>query len=159
MNDDSDSCSSSCGPEDIEYYNSNLLLPVFSTDNKILSPHEAMNVLFSIDTSVSSELVCAHQPLHVQHNRTFIVNLDLLKCQEDIKCDDIGSWKNQSYNKFFFTKNENDWALLTRNQDDESRNQENQIAEIVTLKRQYFSLQGDRDNQDFRRRIDLVTSK
>ena len=107
-----------------------------------------MNVLFSIDTSVSSELVCAHQPLHIQHNRTFIVNLDLL----DIKCDNIGSWKNQSYNKFFLTKNENDWALLTRNQ-------ENQIAEIVTLKHQYFSLQGDRDNHDFRRQIDLVTSK
>ena len=111
-----------------------------------------MNVLFSTDTSVSSELVCAHQPLHVPHNRTFIVNLDLLKCQEDIKCDDIGNWKNQSYNK-------NDLVLLTRNQDDESRNQKNQIAEIVTLKRQYFFLQGDRDKQDFRRRIDLVTSK
>jgi hypothetical protein len=80
-----------------------------------------------------------------------VVDLESLKSHEDIKWDDIGSWKNQSQNKFFPTKDENEWLLM------EKKDEEISKLECVTLKRQYFSLQGD--GEDFRRRIDIVTSK
>ena len=138
----------------IQYYNGNLLLPIYSMENKILSPVEVMNVLFNIVSSVSSELVCSQQPLHVEHNRTFIIDLDSLKCKDDVKCDDIGSWKNQSYNKFLFTKQKNDWVLV-----DKKIVSEVSENKIVPMKRHYFTLQGDENNEDFKRRIDTVVSK
>lgn len=140
--------------EDIQYYNGNLLLPIFSMENKTLSPVEVMNVLFNIGSSVNSNLVCSQQPLHVQHNRTFIVDLLSLKCKDDVKCDDIGSWKNQSYNKFLFRKNKNDWVFVDKKMD-----REVPANEIVSMKRHYFTLQGDENNESFKRRIDTVTSK
>jgi hypothetical protein len=39
----------------------------------------------------------------------------------------------------------------------EKKDEEISKLECMTLKRQYFSLQGD--GEDFRRRIDIVTSK
>lgn len=138
----------------IQYYNGNLLLPIYSMENKILSPVEVINVLFNIGSSVSSELVCSQLPLHVEHNRTFIVDLGSLKCQDDVKCDDVGSWKNQSYNKFLLTKQKNDWVLV-----DKKIVGEFPENEIVSIKRHYFTLQGDENNEDFKRRIDTVISK
>ena len=148
---DSDSADASSEDQSVQYYNGNLLLPIFSADNKILSPVEVMNILFNVGRSVSTQFVCTHQPLHVEHNRTFVVDLESLKSHEDVKCDDIGSWKNQSQNKFCFTKDENKWLLM------EKKDEEISKLEFMTLKRQYFSLQGD--EEDFRRRIDIVTSK
>ena len=119
-----------------------------------LSPLEVMNVLFNVGKSVSAKLVCSHQPLQVEHNRTFLVDLQSLKSHEHVKCDDIGSWENQSYNRFLFTKDENEWAISNQNQADKRS-----TAETVTLKREYYSLKDDDGNCDFRRRIDSVTSK
>lgn len=138
----------------IQYYNGSLLLPIYSMENKILSPVDVINVLFNIGSSVSSELVCSQQPLHVEHNRTFIVDLSSLKCQDDVKCDDVGSWKNQSYNKFLLTKQKKVWVLV-----DKKIVGEFPENEIVSIKRHYFTLQGDENNEDFKRRIDTVISK
>lgn len=38
--------------------------------------------------------ICTSTPRDIAHNATFLVNTGLLKNKEDIKFDDMGSWKN-----------------------------------------------------------------
>ena len=114
----------------------------------MLAPQQVVNLLFGVGDLVSNLLVCSHQPLHVEHNRSFIVDLKALKSHGDIKCDDSGSWTNNSCNKFKFNNDGNQWVLC---EDCDSSSCENQL----TLKRTYFRLKDGRSD-DFRRRIDLI---
>lgn len=132
----------------IEYYNGNLLLPIFSTKKNILSPHEVIHLLYDIGKSVSTEQVCTQQPLRVEHHRTFIVDLESLKSQKDIRCDDIGSWRNNSSNKYNFVRNGDDWVQIEKRE---------AKGEMVTLKREYYKLVDD--ECDLRKRLDTIIRK
>lgn len=52
--------------------------------------------------SVPITLGCSQQPLHVEHHRSFIMDTQVLKSIDDIKCDDVGSWVHNSNKKFKF---------------------------------------------------------
>ena len=96
-------------------------------------PQEAVDVLFGVGKLVPSLLVCNRQPINVDHNRLFLINLSTLKSKNDIKCDDSGSWINSSCNT--------------------QCNHGGSESQKITLKRTYFCLKSD---GDFRRRIDLI---
>ena len=144
-----DSSESLIAESKITHYNGDLLLPIYSTKQIVLSPLEVIRLLNNVGESVSNELVCTCQPLRIEHNRTLIVDLEALKSSEDIKCDDVGRWRNNSCNKYYFQKHDNDW-IQQENRDFCTED------DIVTLKRAYFKLQ---DDVKFRRRIDTVFCK
>jgi hypothetical protein len=138
------------GSGGIDYYKGNLILPVFTRNKDVLSPSQVMCLLYNIgqpDSSVPSALVCSHQPLRVEHNVSFIVDLEALKSKSDVKCDDAGSWRNNSNAKFPFTKDGDELIQCT--------NSGNASNEEILLKREYFGLQDGNDN-DFRKRIDTI---
>ncbi len=139
--------------ESIECYNGNNQLPVFTKDPIVLRPHEVMELLVEKKGFPACK-VCTSQPLHVEHHRTFIVDLDSLKNTDDVKCDDMGGWKNNSSHKFPFKvrKSENDERLLVSPTNDKS-DQNN-----VILKREYFSLRHDTFD-DVMKRIDTILRK
>lgn len=137
--------------EDVEYYKGNFLLPVFSGGMSVLSPQEVVNFLFGVGKCVPNLLVSSHQPLHVEHNRSFIVDLHSLKSPDDIKCDDCGSWHNLSYNKFEFLRDGDE--LIQYEIQDENLH-DDVTGERFTLKRAYFKL-----NEIFRKRIDQIHCK
>ena len=93
----------------ITYYNGDLLLPIYSTNQTVLAPLEVVCLLNNVGESVSNELICTRQPLRTEYNRTFIVDLESLKSSEYIKCDNVGHWRNNSCNKYHFQKHDNDW--------------------------------------------------
>ncbi|XP_028404113.1 uncharacterized protein LOC114526793 [Dendronephthya gigantea] len=67
---------------------------------------------------------------------------------KDIKCDDMGVWINNSCHKFYYTvTNEEDITIHPTKE----KNGEN----VVTLKRGYFALKYDTNN-DVRKRIDII---
>lgn len=137
----------------IEYYNGNLLLPIFSRKKAVLSPAQVTSLLCNIgqsDRTVSSALICHHQPLRVERHRSFIVDLEALKSKDDIKCDDAGSWKNNSSSKFSFVKDGDVWTQFTGRKGESSGD--------CVLKREYFVLRDGNEN-DFRKRIDTVKCK
>ena len=133
----------------ITYYNGDLLLPIYSTNQAVLSPLEVIRLLNNVGETVSNEFICTRQPLRIEHNGTFIVDLESLKSSEDIKCDDVGRWRNNSCNKYYFQKHDNDW-IQQENRDFCTDD------DTVTLKRAYFKLQ---DDVKFRRRIDTLFCK
>ncbi len=75
------------------------------------------------------------QPLRVEHHRSFIVDLQALRTIKDIKCDDMGRWKNNSSDKFYFRIETDDDGALSVNMVDQ-----NCSGNVAVLKREYYSL-------------------
>ena len=46
-----------------------------------------------LDPDLKDDRICKVQPLQVEHNSIFIVDLAHLQSPKDITCDDMGSWK------------------------------------------------------------------
>ena len=134
--------------EEIEYYNGNVNLPVYTKDRRVLKPQEVMNLLIKEKDFFNSK-VCTTQPLQVQHHCTFIVDMRSLSNVKDIKCDDMGVWLNNSCHKLYYTvtNDESNIAIYpTKNKNGE---------DVVTLKREYFALKYETHN-DVRKRIDTI---
>ena len=88
-----------------------------------------------------------HQPLEVYHHATFLVDLEALPSTQDIKCDDVGNWRNNSNDKFYFSV---EWM------DDNSAQvtaAESSDPDVATLKREYYMQKHD---NDFKKRIDIL---
>ena len=138
--------------EETEFYGGNEAFPVYSKSKKVLSPEEVLTLLTERGAFPLSK-VCHRQPLHVEHQRTFIVDMSHLRSPKDIKCDDMGSWRNLSANKYSYnvTWNEEGQIEMIRTVEAGSNN-------VVTIKRKYFSLNHDVHN-DVRKRIDTIFGK
>jgi hypothetical protein len=127
-------------------------MPIFSSKRDVLSPIDAIRVLTSVGNTVSSSRVCQRQPIGVSRHSTFIVDLHSLKSVDDVKCDDVGSWHNNSCNKFKFVQVDREYKLV-----DKKTPKQYHTNEVGTLKRSYFTLRGG--DGDFRRRIDTIDCK
>ena len=143
----------SSNEDTIERYHGNQHLPVFTKDSIVLRPLEVMELLVEKKGFLPSK-VCTSQPLHVEHHRTFIVDLNSLKNKNDAKCDDMGSWKNNSSHKFYFEvrQSESGESLRVSPSNDKSDKSN------VILKREYFSLRHD-PFDNVRKRIDTILRK
>ena len=63
---------------------------------KRVSTAEAMNIL--LDPNLDNDRVCTRQPISVEPNRLFVVDLRCLEKPKDVMCDDMGSWvSNRDY--------------------------------------------------------------
>ena len=106
-------------------------------------------------SSIEKEIICSMQLLRVEHHRSFVVDLEALRSVNDVKCDDMGSWRNNSSDKFYFEIDaDEDGDLSVKMVDETSSESEN----VVVLKREYYSL-NDGIHNDMRRRIDTIQSK
>ena len=111
-----------------------------------MKPKAVVTTLLKKDLPSSSK-VCSIQPLEVYHHATFLVDLEALPSTQDIKCDDVGNWRNNSNDKFYFSV---EWL------DDNSAEvtaAESSDPDVTTLKREYYMLKHD---NDFKKRIDLL---
>ena len=73
-----------------KFYNGNNKLPVYSVQASRFDTQEMVMIL--LDPDLDPDLVCKTQPVNVEHNATFIVNLSELNNPKDIYVDDMGSW-------------------------------------------------------------------
>ena len=117
----------------LEYYNDNQRLPVYTRKPRVLKPDEVADILLE-EWDFLPNKVCTCQSLQIQHHCSFIVDLNSIKDSQDMKCDDLGVWKNNSSNKFTMDVSAN---------------------EAIVLKREYFSLK-DKIHDDVRKRIDTI---
>ena len=86
-------------PSPLLYFNDDRELPVFSETTTGYSLQQIVGIL--MDQSLSDDKVCRIQPLGVNRNCTFIIDLDCVKL-EDMKADDLGSWKSNGTRRSFF---------------------------------------------------------
>ena len=149
----SDEDSTSTESEDeVTYYNGDLQMPIFSLNRSVLSPDDVIGVLHNVEHTLDTSRVYQCQPIGVERHCSFIVDLHSLKSCDDIKCDDVGSWQNNSCNKFQFVHHNGAFKLVEKD-----FLKELGMEEVSTLKRSYYSLKDD--GGDFRRRIDTIYCK
>ena len=140
-------------------------MAVFSRDQSVLKPKEVVDLLVKKKGLNNQSRMCRTQPLQVEHHCSFIVDLEALQNAADVKCDDMGAWKNNSSHKYYFQfSHASDNA--DNDSDDDHDDNGNDVTTIVptkdpntkngiTLKREYFALRHDFHN-DFRKRTDTI---
>ena len=77
-------------PKIIELHAENV--PVFSRRKKHLTTTEIIETL--LDPDLNRNVVATTQPVGVESNAAFIVDLKYLEHPKDIMCDEMGSWNN-----------------------------------------------------------------
>ena len=72
-------------------FNDDPELPVYSQTPTGYSLSDLVDILMC--EAIPEEKICKVQPLGVNRNCTFIIDFDAVS-SEDIKADDLGSWKS-----------------------------------------------------------------
>ena len=81
-----------------DLYHDNPKLPVYCRTADRLDTRDIVNAL--LDPELEDSKVCSMQPVNVESNAVFIVDLGKLKSMKDLYCDDMGSWQ---YNGVYHT--------------------------------------------------------
>lgn len=77
---------------DDDFYHGNSNLPVYSRCTTRLDTQDLVTIL--LDPDLKQEKICKTQPVVVEHNAVFVVDLSALECVKDLNCDDMGSWQS-----------------------------------------------------------------
>ena len=78
-------------------------LPIYSQVSTPYGRHQLINILLA--KNISQSKVCSTRPLTVTDNVTFIIDLDRV-CFDDLKADDLGSWKPRGTKHTYFRFND-----------------------------------------------------
>ena len=81
-------------------YNDDALTPVFSWKKDAYTREELVRILLE---DHETERLCISQPINIQNNVTFLIDNAKIKNLDDIKCDDMGSWKRTGTPKNLFS--------------------------------------------------------
>ena len=76
-----------------KYYRKNKKIPVFAYDKKGFIPEEALQLISGVSRKHSAD-VCTDHPVGCMMNATFLVDTSKLQHPQDIKADDLGTFKN-----------------------------------------------------------------
>lgn len=76
------------------------MTPVFSWMKKAYTAEQLFCILLG---EYCEEHLCISQPVNVSNNVSFLVQLSNLQHPDDLKCDDMGSWKHNGSPKNWFS--------------------------------------------------------
>ncbi len=94
------------------YFKDDPELPVYSRTQSGYGLPQLIDILMS--GPLSEEKVCKVQPLGVTQNCTFVIDLDSVSI-DDLRADDLGSWKPTGTRRSYFEINEtNEPEFLSR---------------------------------------------
>jgi hypothetical protein len=74
----------------IDYLHGNINIPIFDKTSSGYSARAIIELL--LDKSLPQGKIATAQPVGVQNNHVFIVDVSKLNKPEDIQADDLGSW-------------------------------------------------------------------
>ena len=105
----------------------------------------------NVDDQLPLAKVCKIPPNGIANNITFLVDLRALKNENDIKCDDMGNWRNNSNKKFtLYLEWTDDYNPKIHTAQDSQGGRQ-----TITLKREYYRLNNIGED-DLRKRIDWI---
>ena len=114
--------------ESVEYYHDNKCLPVYGHPPKGYSGEEIVKIL--LNPTFQDELLCSTHPVSVQNNASFVVDLSKLKDPNDVRADDLETWKCTGSRLLQFTVKITDTDCCIINDTSSG-------AEVVYVRRQY----------------------
>lgn len=113
-----------------EFYDGDRRTPVFKWCSSPIASEEAVLLLIR---PCEENLVATATPRNIAHNCVFVVNLDRLPHQEDVKCDNLGSWRNNGIKNRTYEMNEDGYPELL-DEEEASR----AATSTYTLRRVYY---------------------
>jgi len=75
----------------MDYYQGNKDLPVYERPKKGYSKEQIVDVL--CNPSLDEKLICSTHPVLVEHNTSFVIDMTKLKDRNDVRADDLGTWR------------------------------------------------------------------
>jgi len=75
----------------VEYYHGNKSLPIYERHAKGYSGEEIAVIL--CDPTLDKDIICSTHLVLVENNVSFVVDTSKLKNPNDIRADDLGTWK------------------------------------------------------------------
>ena len=86
--------------EEVQYYDNDSELPIFSTVNHGYQASVLARIL--MDKNIDMRRVCHVQPLGISQSATFVIDLDdVMFC--DLKADDLGVWTTNGTKSTYFS--------------------------------------------------------
>jgi hypothetical protein len=108
------------------------MTPVFSWQNKAYTSEQLVQILLG---NYEQENTCICQPINVCHNVSFIVDINTLQHQDDLKCDYMGAWKhNGSPKRWFRVEDEQGRKKISALYTKQPTNE----ADVYELRRTYY---------------------
>lgn len=77
--------------DSVEYYHENINLPVYGHPKHGYNCEEIVHIL--LNPVFEKDLLCTTHPVSVEHNVSFVIDLNSLSNPNDVRADDLGSWK------------------------------------------------------------------
>lgn len=119
----------------MEYYQGNRSLPVYEHRKKGYCKEQIAEIL--CDPSLDKKFICSTHPVLVEHNVSFIIDLSKLKDRNDVRADDLGTWKCSGSRIFTF--------FIECHRNGCSVSQSNSRGAVVGIRRQYHVHATDSD--------------
>ena len=122
-------------------YKDDAKLPVFSWSSQPFSAEEIVTIIY-----------CTSPPINVSHNVTFLVDTRKLCQPNDLKCVDMGAWRNNGVRKkrvFVKFDCHNDTATVDLSADSKDYN-------LYALKRSYHK---NKSSEDVKKIIAIIEGK
>ena len=127
----------------IEYYCGRKDLPIFARQKKHLSTTQIVESL--LDPNLAQDQISNTQPVGIESNLAFIIDLKRLKHPKDILCDELGSWKCNGCHHTWVVVNEDGIAEIC------GKNKPcNKDGALYRITKKYYSNKG---SPDFRRMV------
>ena len=95
--------------------------------------------------------ICCSVPINVEHNCTFVVDTSKLKCNDDVRSDDCGVWRNNGVRPCIVSWKKGDATVLARGATKCRKYQKNENE--YYLERTYFV---HKKHGDFRKIITTI---
>ena len=130
-------------------YKDDAKIPVFSWSSHPFSAEEIVTIILG---KCDSEVICTSPPINVSHNVTFLVDARKLSKPNDLKCDDMGAWRNNDVRKervFVKFDCHNDTATVDLSAHSDDHN-------LYTLKRNYHK---NKSIEDVKKIIAILEGK
>ena len=134
-----------------EFYHNNHNLPVFSHQSSRFNTQEMLSIL--LDPNLKECIICKTQPVNVEHNSTFIVDLSLLGSPKDIYVDDMGSWKYNGVYRTWVTI-ESDGYMTIHGNLKPSESQVKEEGTLYHLEKKYFA---HKTSTDLKKTVALIS--
>ena len=122
-------------------------LPVFHRGRMEYTVPELTSILLG---GVSKDKVCKAQPVSVEHNCSFVIDLSCVTDPTDLRADDSGVWKHQGVRKNWIVVDEKTNIVFQSREHPPHQRDIPENGHLYILSRVYHVLQS---SEDFKRMI------
>ena len=120
---------------------------MYSTSSVRLDTQEIVNAI--LDPDLVESRICSMQPVDVENNVVFVLDLSKLASFKDIYCDDMGSWKHNGVYHAWIDVDESEFVSVLGKERPDSHS-----ASVYSITKKYYV---NKSASDLKKTVALLT--